>query len=120
MGDFYKNKEIEMREYLTEKFKGKELVLENMGGGTYVANLTDMYFVGGQWRKLYVNRVFYITKERDGLSTKYDSEVNKNTVKGVQEKMEAAIYELLSDAYRMKDEKQVEKRHPSLWHMSNQ
>lgn len=97
MSDFYKKKEEEIRLLLGKKFQGKEFVLENMGNGTFIANLTDMYFIDGQWRELYINRVFHIMKEHGPLSTTVDESANKGVVDDVYRHMESAMSELLVD-----------------------
>lgn len=71
-----------------------EFVLENMGGGTFIANLTDMYFVDGQWRKMYVNRVFHIRNERNSDA------INDIAVDDAYEHIKNAMSELLADMLR--------------------
>ena len=97
MSDFYKKKEEEIRLFLGKGFQGKEFILENRGNGTFIAHLTDMYFIDDQWRKLYVNRVFHIMKENGPLSTTLDKSANKSMVEDVYRHMERKMSELLAD-----------------------
>lgn len=80
MDCFFKEKEIEIKELLEKEFAGKECRLEHSGNGNFVAHVTDMYFFGGGWRCLYVNRMFHIKKEVGFLTTGIDSHVNESVV----------------------------------------
>ena len=97
MNDFYQNKEEVIKLLLGKRFQGKEFVLENRGNGTFIAHLTDMYFIDGQWRKLYINKVFHIMKEHGPLSTTLDESANKDVVDDVYSHMESKMSELLAD-----------------------
>ncbi|MGO3338222.1 hypothetical protein [Psychrobacter sp.] len=97
MNSFFKEKEIEIKDRLEKEFKGKEWRLENSGNGTFVAHVIDMYFFGGQWRRLYVNRVFIIQKEVGPLTISVDKNANEYAITRSIEAIHHQLDVLLQD-----------------------
>lgn len=97
MSYFFKEKEIEIKDRLEKEFKGKECPLENSGNGTFVVHVVDMCFFGGQWRRLYANRMFFIEKEVGPLTISDNKNANEYAITRSIEAIHHQLDVLLQD-----------------------
>lgn len=97
MDTFFREKEIEIKKLLDKEFKGKEYRLEYSGNGVFVVHVIDMYFFGGQWRRLYVNHTFILQKEAVGRTNSIDKRANKDVIASSVEKIHHHLDVLLQE-----------------------